>query len=276
MNLQKIQYKKSNNGFTFIELIISITILAILSMLWFISYNSYISVSRDSIRRSELSDIYTLLDSYKIKSPLPIPDDKIDIYSSWVLIWFQWYLSNSITTKIGFKWTGKDPLDQIYYTYYLTKNLRNSWVMWFLENNPNTSSYLNFQNYSLVSKVYAIDYSERYPIIFWKKLWMILDENNAPIQENTVLQSTWKIDLSVLSSEYTAYLDSKISISNSVYSMEVLYWTALTWIIWNSCEQYIEENNWELLRSGYYLINSNTWTFEQYCNMDTKIKLILF
>lgn len=269
MNQQKKQYKKFNTGFTFIELIISITIIAILSMLWFISYNSYISVSRDSIRKSELSDIYTLLDSYKIKSPLPIPDNKIDIYSSWVLIWFQWYLSNSIITKLGFKGTGKDPLDKIYYTYYLTKNLRNSWIMWFLENNPNTSSYLNFQNYSLVNKVYAIDYYERYPYIFWKKIWIILDEKKAPIQENTTLQATWKIELNTLNSNYTAFFDNKTSISNTLYSMEVLYWTAITWIIWNDCEQYKEENNWELLRSWYYLINSNTWTSEQYCNMDT-------
>lgn len=258
---------KTIKWFTFIELIIAITIIAILSVIWFVSYNWHISSSRDSTRKTELSDIYTLLDWYKIKSALPIPNKKIEIYSSWILIWFQWYLSDSIMKKIWFKWTGKDPLDENYYTYYLTKNLRTPWVMGFLENNPKDWSSINSTYYTFVPQVNATDYSERFPILFWKKLWILIDDTNTPIQEIVSLQATWKIELSTLTPNYIAYFDNSTSISNSWTSLDVLYWTTTTWIIWNSCDQYIEEYNWEMLRSGYYLINSSTWTYEEYCDM---------
>jgi prepilin-type N-terminal cleavage/methylation domain-containing protein len=252
-----------NKGFTLIELIIVITIIAILSTIWFISYTSYLLNSRDSTRKSELSDIYTLLDSYKINAPLSVPNNKIDLYSSWFLIWFQWYLSDDILLKIWFNWTWKDPLDQVYYTYFLTKDFRNPWIMWFLENDSLA------WNLWITYKTYAVDYTERYPIIIWKKLGILLDENNTPIQEIPEIQASWSLELSTLTWDYTAFFDNKTSISNSLYSMDVLYWTTTTWIIWNSCEQYVEEYNSEILRSWIYLINSSTWTTEVYCDMSS-------
>jgi type II secretory pathway pseudopilin PulG len=256
----------SKKWFTFIELIIAITILAILSVIWFISYNSHLSTSRDTVRKSDLSEIYSLLDYYKIKAPLIVPDKKIEIYSNWTLLWYQWYLSDNIISNIWFKWSGKDPIDDIFYTYYLTSDYRNTWVMAFLENNPNQLSYVNS---AFLPKIYAIDYSDRYPIVFWKKIWILLDENKIPIQENASLQSTWKLEISTITSDYTAYIDNKTSISNSWYTMEVLYWTVLTWIVWNDCDQYIKESNWAPLISWMYLINSNTWIYEKYCDMWT-------
>lgn len=268
---QTLLWLKNKKWFTFVELIIAITIIAILSVLWFVSYSSHLSSSRDSTRKSELSDIYSLLDSYKLKAPLMVPDKRIDIYSSWILLWFQWYLSNEIIKKIWFKWNWKDPLDQVFYTYYLTKDFRNPWVMGYLENNPNKSSFNILKNYSMISKVNALDYKERYPIIFWKKLWIIIDDNNLPIQENQELITAWKFEVNTISpsSNYIAFFDNKTSISSSWYSMEVLYWTSVTWVIWNSCEQYIEEHNWEPLKSWIYLINSSTWVYQQLCNMET-------
>ncbi len=264
-NLNKLNTKTyflfTIKGFTLIELIISITIIATLSTLWYISYTSHLSTSRDSIRKSELSDIYTLLDSYKIKAQLSVPNNKIDLYSSWILIWFQWYLSENILSKIWFKETWKDPINEIYYTYFLTKDLRNSGVMGFLENNSTAWIFW------VLSKTYAIDYTERYPIIFWKKLGIIVDENNTPIQEIPAIQSSWSLELSTLTSNYTAFFDNNTKITNSWYSMDVLYWTTTVWIIWNSCEQYIEEYGWKMLRSWYYLINSSTWITETYCEM---------
>lgn len=261
MSHKKYKFLKHKKGFTLVELIIVITIVAILSTIWFISYNSHISNSRDSIRKSELSDIYSLLDSYKVKAPLSVPNSKIDLYSSWILIWFQWYLSNDLLLKIWFKWTWKDPLDNIPYTYFLTKDLRNPWVMGFLENN-NVA-----WNFWIINKTYATDYTTRYPIIFWKKLGILVDENNTPIQEIPEIQASWSIELSTLTWDYKAFLDNKLTITNSAYSMDVLYGTTTVWIIWNSCEQYIEEYAWEVLRSWYYIINTSTWITEVYCDM---------
>ncbi|MFA5917523.1 MAG: prepilin-type N-terminal cleavage/methylation domain-containing protein [Candidatus Gracilibacteria bacterium] len=257
-----------NKGFTLIELIIVVTIIAILSTIGYISYRSYLLNSRDSIRKSELSDIYTLLDSYKIKAQLSVPDNKIDLYSSGFLIGFQGNLSKDILLKIGFKGTGKDPLDQVYYTYFLTKDLRNPGVMGFLENNSVTG------NFGVISKTYAVDYSERYPIIFGKKLGILVDENNTPIQAIPEIQASGSLELSTLTSDYTAFFDNSTSISNSLYSMDILYGTTTVGIIGNSCEQYIEEYDGEILRSGYYLINTSTGTTEIYCDMSNSVTKI--
>ncbi len=197
------QYHYKNKAFTFVELIISITIIAILSVLWFVSYKWHISSSRDSVRKSELSDIYSLLDSYNIKWPLPVPEKKINIYSLWVLVAYQWYAWKSVLSKIWFKWTGKDPLDNIYYTYYLTKDLRDVWIMWFLENDTN-----NEESYKIdiLQSTYAIDYTKRYPIVYWKKLWILIEGwTNTPIQENIQIQWSWSIDIWMTTNSLTTF-----------------------------------------------------------------------
>ncbi len=263
--LKSKTYKK---GFTFVELMISITIIAILSVLWFVSYKWHLSTARDSTRKTELSDIYSLLDAYKIKAPLMVPDMRIDIYSSWVLIWFQWYLSKDILSKIWFKGEWKDPLDKVFYTYYLTKDLRNPWVMGFLENNPEDDSYLNSKAFSLIPKVYAVDYNERHPIIFWKKLWILLDSTKAPIQENIQIKWLWKIDVDTINDTFSAYFDNKKNITGTGYSLQVLYWTSITWIIWQTCEDYLAEYSWPPLKAWYYLLNTASWTVQAYCPMN--------
>lgn len=264
MNINIFLNKKNKiSWFTFIELIIAITIIAFLSVLWFISYSWHISKSRDSNRKTELSDIYSMLDLYKTKSLLPIPDKRIDIYSSWILLWSQWYLSNDILRKIWYKWSWKDPLDNTFYTYYLTQDLRNQWLLWFLENEENSTS-LN-----LVNKTYAIDYKNRFPVIYWKKLWILVNKDNIPIQELSQFTINGTLEINTLPSDFIAFFNNKTSVVNSVWELDWLYGTNIVWILWNSCEQYIEESDWIMLRSGYYLINSGTWVYRQLCDMSS-------
>jgi prepilin-type N-terminal cleavage/methylation domain-containing protein len=45
----------NNKGFTFVELVVSITIISILSVLGFVSYSKNLEDARDSQRKSELS-----------------------------------------------------------------------------------------------------------------------------------------------------------------------------------------------------------------------------
>ncbi len=59
--------KRLSKAFTFVELVIVISIVAILSVIWFSTYTWYLSNSRDVTRKTETSDIYSLLDSYKTK-----------------------------------------------------------------------------------------------------------------------------------------------------------------------------------------------------------------
>ena len=81
----------SNKAFTLVELIITITILAILGTIAFISLQWYSAQSRDSVRLNDLTWIKTSLELYQLeawKYPDPTSGTWIT-YSGW-LVWTQW------------------------------------------------------------------------------------------------------------------------------------------------------------------------------------------
>ncbi len=125
--------KTSNNWFTLVELIVVITVLMILSTIWYMSYNSYISQSRDSSRVAQVSGIVSAIETYRIKWWLPIPEDKVTIYNSWEILWYQWYAGENTLNIIGFEEWWKDPKDNNYYTYFVNSKQRKLWVLTFLE-----------------------------------------------------------------------------------------------------------------------------------------------
>lgn len=183
-------------GFTLVELIVVISILAILSTIWFVNYSWYLSSTRDTNRISQLESIADWLQNYKITHKLPIPDNKIDIKVEWQLIWYQWYVWKNVLETISYSENWIDPKDKNYFSYYLTKNNKGFQLLAFLEKE---------ESLSIVSNSDATDYSERYPYVFWEKLWILTDENNKPIQE--VL--TWSIDInSSLNTNIKTYLDN--------------------------------------------------------------------
>lgn len=87
--------------------------------------------------------------------------------------------------------------------------------MAFLEDQDNLSLAAAFNT------SYAMDYNFRYPTFVWKKLWMILREDNIPINSTGSLTS---FDISnVWSENYRSYLTDH----------EFVYWswTSFTWLV---------------------------------------------
>jgi type II secretory pathway pseudopilin PulG len=243
-------WKNNDKWFTFIELLVTITIMAILWTIWYISYTWYISSSRDSVRLSQLSSIYWAMEVYKTKAYLPIPESKVAIYSSWVLIWYQWYANENILNMIGYQEWWIDPLDEEYFTYFLNTKQRKLWILAQLENN------INWEDSDL----------DRIPVSYWDKVWIILDSENNPIQENSQLKVSW-LDVGTTTNTYNVYFSDKYNISWTWDLLQVLYWTATTWIIWDSCSSYIQANAWYLLNPWYYLINQDSELTKTYCLM---------
>lgn len=58
---------KNIKAFSFTELIVVVTILAILSTIGFVSFSSYIESSRDTKRQSDIASIESALKVYKQK-----------------------------------------------------------------------------------------------------------------------------------------------------------------------------------------------------------------
>ncbi len=74
---------KKYQGFTLVELIVVITILAILGTMGFISTQGYISSARDSVRMTNIADINGAFQRYYIKhGTLPMPDNPTTISAS--------------------------------------------------------------------------------------------------------------------------------------------------------------------------------------------------
>jgi len=75
---------KNKNAITMAELIIVISILAILWVVWFLSLKSYLTSVRDSSKIVELENIESALGSYFLRSwRYPEPDNSVEITYSW-------------------------------------------------------------------------------------------------------------------------------------------------------------------------------------------------
>lgn len=114
----------SKKGFTLVELIVTISILAIL---WTISYVSLTWYSRDARDAKRVSDIYEIEDALNLYKVLyfdyPKPTYSSDITYSWALLWSQWVFWKTIVDRLS--WVSEipyDPMTDNAYTYSLSNN----------------------------------------------------------------------------------------------------------------------------------------------------------
>lgn len=249
-----ITYTKSNDTwFTIVELIVVITILAILWTIWFISFSSHLAWTRDTNRISQIIAIHDWLDVYRMRNKLPLPDNYVELRSSWTLIWYQWYAWKNILEQIQYVKWWLDPKDNQYYTYYTTSDKKHFQLMAYLEDEGNIDISLNF-----INNAYAIDLSKRYPTLYWNKLWILTESwSNIPIQDVQNVVSSWYLDISTTNSYYKVYFSDSEYVS---WTWKVLYKANPR----SSCERLLQSglinSNWE------YYINPNWEKLPIYCS----------
>ena len=254
--------------FTLVELIVVSTILVILWMIWFVSYSSYLEWVRDTNRITQLTNIHDWLDLSKTKWRLPLPDDNVRVEYGDDLLWYQWYAWTWVLETIDFIKLWKDPLDWIFFTYYLDDKRKRFQLLSFLEEEWNTQFLLWWWiNTITQASAEEIDYWIRYPFVMWRMLWVLTNENNTPLQELTTttwLTSAWKLDLNVSTDNFIAHFKSWDNYTGS--------WSDLSLSIkgWNSksCKDILNSylNTWDWV----YKINP-TWgnLINVYCDMST-------
>ena len=136
MDKDKIKVKKNQkNWFTLVELIVVITILAILWTIAFITLNGYSQQSRDSARISDISSLKTSLELFQIEAwKYPLPTDGIDVTYSWAVVWNQWTFWESVQTNIDkLDRIPLDPLTNSNYTYSVTQKRNEYELAWIVE-----------------------------------------------------------------------------------------------------------------------------------------------
>ena len=255
--VKKILMRINKNAFTLVELIVVITILAILATVWFVSFSGYLAWTRDTNRIAQLKSMSDALELYRTKKDLPIPDDKVDVQASGSTIAYQWNIWANVLETIEYTEKGLDPKDKNYFTYYLTKDKKYFQLMAFLE--EETEDTLAWNN--LFNTSQAVDYSERVPHVKWKKLWILIGEDNVPIQNISNVTSSWYLDISdVWSTVYSAIL----------WDEDIVSWSGgnLSWIHYKwSCKRIKQVKGWS--DDWIYTIDPKSdWVWiEVYCDM---------
>jgi len=110
-------------AFTLVELIVVITILAILWTIAFISLQWYSSQARDSKRLSDISNIKKSVELFSLNTwKYPEPDDSITMSYSWEVLRYQWTVWDQVATNVSRNLNEKplDPSTGLEYIYSTT------------------------------------------------------------------------------------------------------------------------------------------------------------
>ncbi len=246
------------SAFTLVELIVVITIIGILSTVWFVSYSNYLTWARDSNRYSQLTKLSDSLQVYATSKSLPLPDDYIEITASWAsnVIAYQGYVGTDVLETIDYTNGGKDPKDDSFYTYYLTKDRKSLQLMALME-----EAWSVALNNTVSNTTFAADYSDRFPKVYWRKLWVLTEvDTNTPVQELNILTTAWYLDIVNTNTEYNAHISNEEIITGTGSSL-------LTVNPESSCKRI--KQTWVSRGDEVYTI-SPVWTdFQVYCDMET-------
>ena len=177
---------QKKSWFTLVELIVVITILSILATIGFISFINYTSFARDSVRLTNISTIYKILEIYKINEwELPEPANNIPLSLSGVIVWIQWDIDSDILASLDITSGGTDPLDNENYSYFLS--WKKAQILALLENDKSTVAYIWNKSYA--------NNSDRFPYFSWNWLGMFLESDNTPIHRSEDVITAWEFDI---------------------------------------------------------------------------------
>ncbi len=242
-------------GFTLVELVVVITIVAILSAIWFVSYTNYIVWARDTNR---ITQLWKLSDSLQLyvgtnNTRFPLPDDSVTLIASGSTIWYQWYAWKNVLETLDYQNGWQDPQDDTYFTYQISKDKRAFQLMWFLEEDDYLTEEISVNTLSPNS--YAADLSIRYPKTSWKNLWILLEETtNIPLQDS----ESGEVDVVNSGDTYKVHFSDTNVLTASWLTLNSLKSDY-------SCERILESgwSKWD----AYYTISPWSTKYRIYCNM---------
>ena len=127
--------QKQKLGFTLVELIVVITILAILWTIAFISLQWYSTSARDSARISDISRIKTSLELFKIEwAKYPEPTNPVSIMYNSQEAWTQWdFWQTTFSNVDKLDRIPVDPTTNEPYIYSVTNTRKEFELLWMLE-----------------------------------------------------------------------------------------------------------------------------------------------
>ena len=174
-------YKKQ--AFTLVELIVVITILAILWTIAFIALQWYSAQARDSKRVSDIWNIKKSLELFSINTwKYPLPDNEQIVSYSWETLWNQWTVWDNITTNLSRNLNKKpiDPLTELEYTYSVINTQTQYELLSIYE-----SDLVSYNN--LTNQTNAVNLS--YPKIDWNYNWVFVKSTSYYVPTPSIINS---------------------------------------------------------------------------------------
>jgi len=213
--------KLNKKAFTLIELIVVIAIIWFLGMVWVMTFMQWFSKSRDASRIAALQNMSMVLETYLANhTTFPLPDDYVEVKYSWETLTYQGKFGKNVVSELpSMKQAPKDPKDNTYYTYTVSADKKNYELLAMMEGQPEKVAYNPF-----VEEVYADDYTDRIPKTEWESVWVVLDENNNPI-ENLKKGS---LELSWDTSTYKVVFGTNKEMTLSWKQLAILKWKAIS------------------------------------------------
>jgi type II secretory pathway pseudopilin PulG len=194
--------------FTLVELIVVITILAILWTIAFISLQWYSENARDSKRVADINNIKKALEFFVLNSEIyPMPDEVWAASYSWTEIYYQWRLWDNVTQNLSrnLKEVPRDPVTEEAYIYSVTEDQQQYEI---------TVVYESSVAHSPFSQAHA-DLSEWIVAISWNYngLYVQTDNYAVPLPSITTAASLpVALTSDTIQSQMTAWWSNKPSI----------------------------------------------------------------
>ncbi len=225
----------NSKAFTLVELIVVITILAVLWTIAFVSFNWYASHARDSKMMTDIASVHKKIELFKIESGfVPRPDNSINLESgAGNIISFQWEVGKNVKSILNF---GKDMINSEgnNYKYSTNKKLSEHSLVAFLES-PQTS---------IISTTFA-ENKNKYPYFKWDDVIVLFNEENDFITWDVKNIKTW---------EKAFFWKKELSTKNNMI------------VMWN-CKQILDSGVG--LTDDYYQIEIEWNNIPVYCDMST-------
>jgi len=224
-------------GFTLIELIVTITILAILGWIAFASMQGYWKYSRDVVRVSDLNNIKSVMEYSMTETWVyPSPDWEVEIKYDWTSVWSQWTfwkISKRKTKRLSN--IPLDPLTQNEYTLSVSSNWQEYELAWAYEwdevvNNPHLTSP---HERGIIGEIYANTEWLKTRLI-WNYNWKVklIKHNNKDYV--LALPSMVSIDLSDTSDDNLENIVNAEKLTYNWYNqLPASYWNTTASQSWN-------------------------------------------
>ena len=202
--------KKVIKAFTLVELLVVITILAVLWTVSFMYWQTYVKDTRDAVRITDMWSAEKALSLYAIKNDnqFPTPDNGVEVTYSWAEVWTQWEFWKTVFKAVEIlSEEVLDPETYESYTYSVSSDW-NEFQIWSIEET------WTLQTNLFINQVYAWD-TVVPAIIKWNYNWVMLKMQTGSVEYIFALPSIITSDL------WTPTINYIINNEKLVYSW---YW----------------------------------------------------